>query len=97
MNRKILPNINDIAHNIVKIMGIRFLPKADDVSKNINLVKQYLIDEILELNDYDECFESDLESLVSGSKLHDKAYEIISKYIVEFKEYHAESIFNDNE
>ncbi len=92
-----LPNINDIAHNIVKIMGIKFLPKTDDISKNINLVKQYLIDEILELNDHDECFESDLESLVGGRNLHDKAYEILYKYIVEYKEYQEESIFNDNE
>lgn len=92
-----LPNINDIAHNIVKIMGIKFLPDTKDISKQINLVKQYLIDETLELYDHDQCFDSELESLVSGKKLHDKAYEILYEYVVEYKEYHAESIFNDND
>lgn len=78
-----LPNINDIASDIVKIVGLNL--KADDFSENVELVKQYLIMKGLELNDYDNCFDSELEG-VNGKKQFDKAYAICEEYIVEYRE-----------
>lgn len=89
-----LPNIKDIASDIVKIVALNL--KADDFSENVELVKQYLIMKNLELYDHDNNFDSELEG-INGSKQFDKAYKVCSEYIIEYKEYHAESIFNDND